>query len=243
MKVFFLGTGGMVSASRRAQPSVLLWGSEPVLLDAGCCVERRLIALGIDVCMINRIYVSHSHLDHIGGLAALLNERAKAHCRGPVAVYAPRDERLETFVNYFSPRSVPRPELFLYDPPCRVPSPEGWVVRAIKALHPVPSASYIIEAEGRRIVYSGDTSPNPELAEGCRDADLAIYEATMPLWMESEAAGFGHSTWKDALEICGEAKILALIHLSLESERELVSGNTGSKGIVLVPSDLTVLEV
>jgi len=243
LKVFFLGTGGMVSASRRAQPSVLLWGSEPVLLDAGCCVERRLKALGIDVCTINRVYVTHSHLDHVGGVAALLNERGKAHCSGTITLYAPRDERLEALVKYFSPRSVPKPELFFFESPSIIPSPRGWRIRAVRAVHPVPSASYVVEADNRKIVYSGDTSFNPELADECRDADLAIYEATMPLWMGKDASRFGHSTWKDAVEACSGARILALIHLSLESERELVSQKIGGNNIILVPSDLTVVEV
>jgi len=69
---------------------------------------------------------------------------------------------------------------------------------------------------GRKIVYSGDTAPNPELVELSREADLLIHESTFLDDLAERAEEDGHTTALQAAEIAKEAEVkqLVLTHLS-----------------------------
>lgn len=69
---------------------------------------------------------------------------------------------------------------------------------------------------GRKIVYSGDTSPNPELIEISRGADLMIHEATFLDELAERAEEDGHTTVLQAAQLAKNAgvKTLVLTHFS-----------------------------
>lgn len=69
---------------------------------------------------------------------------------------------------------------------------------------------------GRKIVYSGDTSPNPDLLELSRDADLLIHEATFLDELADRAEEDGHTTVLQAAQLAKDAGVtrLVLTHLS-----------------------------
>ena len=55
---------------------------------------------------------------------------------------------------------------------------EGVVVKSIPAIHTGDGpVSFIIEYQGMKVVFSGDTSPNKWLVQYATDADLLIHEA------------------------------------------------------------------
>ncbi|NPA75474.1 MAG: ribonuclease Z, partial [Euryarchaeota archaeon] len=69
---------------------------------------------------------------------------------------------------------------------------------------------------GRKIVYSGDTAPVPEMVEFARDADILIHEATADASLEEKANKYGHSTAQQAAQIAKESQVrkLVLVHIS-----------------------------
>jgi ribonuclease Z len=70
--------------------------------------------------------------------------------------------------------------------------------------------------KGRKIVYSGDTTPSREVAEAARDCDVLIHDATAESSMEEKANQYGHSTAKQAASIARQckARVLFLVHIS-----------------------------
>jgi len=54
--------------------------------------------------------------------------------------------------------------------------------------------------DGTRIVYGGDTGPNPGLVARAGGADLLIVEATLASTEEDDADGRGHLTLDEAIE-------------------------------------------
>lgn len=69
---------------------------------------------------------------------------------------------------------------------------------------------------GRKIVYTGDTRPIPEMVEFARDADVLIHETTTDSSLEPKVNEFGHSSARQAAEIAKEAAVekLFLYHYS-----------------------------
>ncbi len=89
---------------------------------------------------------------------------------------------------------------------------------------------------GRKVVYSGDTSPAEDIRDLAEGADVLIHEATFSSELAEEAAEANHSTTQQAAEIAKEANVekLFLIHPSprysdgsvLEEEAREVFPNT-----------------
>jgi ribonuclease Z len=69
---------------------------------------------------------------------------------------------------------------------------------------------------GRKIVYSGDCTPDQHLLDAARGADLLIHEGTFDASLEAEARERLHSTVKDAASTAKEAgvKQLVITHIS-----------------------------
>lgn len=72
------------------------------------------------------------------------------------------------------------------------------------------------EQEGRKVVYSGDTSPCPSVAKHAKQADVLIHESTFSEEEKAVAAQKKHSTALQAATIAKKAKAkkLVLIHFS-----------------------------
>src|SRR5688572_24021624 len=73
MKLTVLGSGTTVPHPRRASSAYWLETSGgSVLLDCSASVASRMATAGLDWPDLGAIWISHFHLDHIGGLAPLL---------------------------------------------------------------------------------------------------------------------------------------------------------------------------
>jgi ribonuclease Z len=99
---------------------------------------------------------------------------------------------------------------------------------------------------GRRIVYTGDTSPVQSVEIYAHDADLLVHEATFCEDDKARARETGHSTAAQAARTAVEAgvKLLALTHLStryfpreIRKEAQAIFENT------VVPRDFDTIEV
>lgn len=69
---------------------------------------------------------------------------------------------------------------------------------------------------GRKIVYTGDTLPSPEIVKVAENADVLIHDATADSSYEEKANRYGHSTARQAARAARESKatVLFLIHIS-----------------------------
>lgn len=86
-----LGTaGGPVVHPDRSQPANLLTaGNNLWLVDCGDGALEKLSATGHQPSDIDAVFISHLHLDHIGGLQGLIGLRWMQHQKRPLTIYGP----------------------------------------------------------------------------------------------------------------------------------------------------------
>ena len=73
-RVVFLGTGGALNPERYQASMLVQAAGTSFLLDVGggLGVVRRLLACQVDPLGVRHVFLSHRHLDHVGGLEPLL---------------------------------------------------------------------------------------------------------------------------------------------------------------------------
>jgi ribonuclease Z len=230
-RIVFLGTGGALNPERDQAAILIEAGGARLLLDTGggLGVVRRLRACEVDPSTVGHIFLTHRHLDHVGGLEPLLLTMSYHAWRAdaeppPVRLYAlsgsavairaalaaadsSAERRFGARLTWTTPAPGARMAL------------DGGVGFTLVPVDHLPSggeaAGCVIETEGVRVVYSGDTRPCEALADAARGTDLLIHEVG---GLESRADlvhAVGHATAADAGRLAARAGVraLALFHL------------------------------
>jgi ribonuclease BN (tRNA processing enzyme) len=218
MELRVLGSGTAVPhPARGAAGYAVRFPSGVLLLDTGPGSYRRWPSAGIRPDEVRWIASTHHHVDHSADLPAILFA-----CRVP---QTPRPERLvlvgppghAAFVaslagvwrDWLDAKGYERTLVELPDG-ARFEG-DGFALVARQALHTQPAVSYRVESGGRSLVYSGDSGPCDSLALLAKDADVALFDCSMPDGHEFE----GHMTPGQAGEIARRARVqrLVLVHL------------------------------
>jgi ribonuclease BN (tRNA processing enzyme) len=187
MKIRVLGAHGAEGLAQR--PSAFLL-DDTVLIDGGT-VGGALAS--IEQLAITHALVSHSHLDHIAGLAYLTETLALCEAETPVTIASldPVVAALRTSIF----NDIVWPDF------TRVPSPQapvlrfqslredveqqvaGFWVRPVPVTHTVPTSGFVVDDGTSALVYSGDTGPTEALwkaAAEVRGLRAVILECAFP---------------------------------------------------------------
>ena len=203
MRLEVLGCYGGEAPDRR-MPSFLIDGH--LLLEAGAVTEALPIR---DQVKLEHVLVSHAHLDHVVGLAFLVdNIQAAAARTGPVTTWslAPVVDVLQTycFNNHLWPdftRLPPDSPALRFE---KLPDGEamhvgGLTIVPITVHHTVPATGFVITDGTSGFVFSGDTGPTTRLWEtACRTPAVraVVVETAFPNRLETLARASGHFTPK-----------------------------------------------
>jgi len=155
--------------------------------DAGECCAYTAHVMGVDLLRLRKVVISHPHIDHTGGLANLLwtvRKLAKVQKRLPdheIELLLP-DLRIWDGVSFLSGmgeeiHAREYKDGLLYDD-------DGFRVTALHNRHlaheegvPWRSFGFLIECEGKRVVYSGDTKGVEDFAALMPGCDLLLMES------------------------------------------------------------------
>jgi len=162
-----LGCSGGIGGRHLRTTSFLL--DHDVLIDAGTGVGDLTLA---ELSQIDHIFVTHSHLDHVGSIPFMVDTVGGMRSR-PLVVHATR-ATLEILRNHLFNWSIwpdfteiPSPEApFLRYEEIEVGAPVtlgGRRITAIPARHTVPAVGYHLDSGAASLVFTGDTGPNEAL--------------------------------------------------------------------------------
>ncbi|GIX21727.1 MAG: cAMP phosphodiesterase class-II:metallo-beta-lactamase superfamily protein [Gammaproteobacteria bacterium] len=199
MRIRVLGCSGGIGAGLHTTGFLI---QERVLLDAGTGVGRLPLA---ELARIAHVFLSHAHLDHIAALPLLLDTRF-GQVREPLTVWGPaavlEDLRRHVFNWRIWPDFAALPDrrapALRYRPIERDETVEpepGLRLTALPAAHTVPACGYLVEGEGRRLAYSGDSGANPAFwrrLDALDRLDALIIECAFPQAQAGLAARAGH---------------------------------------------------
>lgn len=200
MRVLALGTG--MPNARMSQAGscwlVELGNGDKFFFDLGTgCIEKFSV-LGIPYGAANKVFLSHLHSDHFGGFASWWMGGLVAGRRLPVEVWGPNGASPDLGTKYAIDTTVESLKWDVTSRSGRLPSTpleikvnefdyrevnavvyqhNGVIVRTIPAIHAIDGpVSYILEWNGLKFVFSGDSTPNKWMIEYGKDADLFVHE-------------------------------------------------------------------
>jgi ribonuclease BN (tRNA processing enzyme) len=191
MRLTVLGSGTTIPHPKRSSSSYWLETSGgTILLDCSATAIRRSVDEGFDWTGLDTIWISHFHLDHVGGLAPFLagtkHSEEMKHREKPLRIYGPQGVRglLERFngVNNYKLFEQPFPlEVIEVEPLEKFEIVEGVTAVAMSTPHTEEScAIHIRDADDSTLVYTADTGFTEILATFARKVDLFVIEASFP---------------------------------------------------------------
>lgn len=197
-----LGTqGGPIPSGERSEPAnLLVVDGKPWIVDCGDGAMDRLAAAGFNPVQVNVAFISHLHVDHIGGLSALIGLRWFTGAKDVLTIYGPpgTDVLVKGIVESLTPTariglgvgsSGPTPEQLTRVVIVQDGSDltvNGVRVRAVRNSHFDDSAeqsddgsqslSYRYDYKGYGIGYTGDTGPSDAVARLEQGTDTLVSE-------------------------------------------------------------------
>jgi ribonuclease BN (tRNA processing enzyme) len=202
VKVILLGTGGpRPDPKRNASTTLIRFGEENILFDAGRGVVNQLVRAGVPLSSVNPVLLTHHHFDHIGDLYDVMLSTWMHGRKEPLRIYGPPETRrivdallTQVYDKDWQWRSIGEPSFGGWKPivvqdvaPGPVLDTGRWKVSAETVVHGdglgFPEAflkrwncyGYRFEAEGKVIAISGDTIDCDGLDRLARNADVLVH--------------------------------------------------------------------
>ena len=169
MRLRVLGCSGSIGGQQNRTTSFLV--DHDILIDAGTGVGDLSLA---ELTLIDHIFVTHSHLDHVNSIAFFLDSVGALRPK-PVTVYATGPTIAILKKNLFNwdiwPdfTVIPTPEqpFLRYQEIAvgKVIALGGRKITVLPAIHTVPAVGYQLDSGESSLVFTGDTGPNDALWE------------------------------------------------------------------------------
>jgi len=198
---------------------LLTAGETQILVECGSGAVSRLQEVS-HWSNLSAVVLSHLHGDHMSDMLvlkyALYLDMLEGKRREPLTVYCPAEPAAErSLLDYRGAMKV------VPVTPGDVLDIGGVTVRFVAAVHSIPALSMSFEYQGKRLVYSGDTEPNPALRQLAEGADMLLCEATLT----EDRRVPGHCVGADVGRLAMEARVGRLLVTHFET-RFPVSGIT-----------------
>jgi ribonuclease Z len=197
LEIVTLGTGSPIPDPNRAGSAILVRAAGTTLLvDCGRAVVMRLAGAGVFPPMLDRVFLTHLHSDHITDLNDVITTRwvmspveSPLPVTGPPGTAALLDRTLAMLDHDVQYRLDHHADLS-WRPTCEtteVSDGVAWETDSVRVVaaptdhRPVhPTVGYRIEAEGKVVALAGDTIPCEGLDRLCAGADVYVQTVVRP---------------------------------------------------------------
>ena len=201
MRIVALGTGMPSPRPKQAAACFLveLGNGDKFFFDIGAGCHERIAAQKIPYDFIDKVFISHLHIDHYGDLASFWLGGTTMNRLTPLRIWGPSGHEPDFGTAYAMEKMQ---EMYLWDIATRdgyidfrggqlevtefpyltdnetIFEENGVVIKSFPAIHAIDGAvSFILEWNDLKFVYGGDTAPNKWYLEYAKGADVAIHES------------------------------------------------------------------
>lgn len=162
MKITFLGTShGAPEVGRYCTSLLIEHGGYHFILDLGAPVEYLLKQKGLTIDTVKGIFVTHMHADHAEALTSVTKDFCTYHKNAEADLFLPEEEAVEPYKAWIKCLHGRIPDNLRVNvtKPGVIYEKYGLKVSAIRTEHispDVPSYAYIFEADGKKVLFTGD---------------------------------------------------------------------------------------
>jgi len=258
-KIFFLGTSAAIASEERDNTSILLIeGKDIILIDTPGCLLVKLAKLKIDYRLIENIFLTHSHPDHIYGLVSLLHSRYKLNDQINIYAHPKTLNLVKSLRRLFKLEDINKfPEIVYKKVKTNNIRPfynskdiSAW---AFKVKHSTESLGlrFFFKKSRISLVYCSDTAKSEDLIEAARACDYLIHDCFAPVRFFKKYPQLNrmHTSSLSLGKIARVIKPRVLIPIHFTSEVKY-SFNTVLReikrnfiGRIIVPRDLDILRL
>lgn len=190
MRLTVIGTGTVAPlADRTAAAYWLETGGVRLLMDCGAGTMNGCARFGIPWTQATHVAITHFHIDHWGELPMFLFASSMGTLpprSAPLTVIGPAGFRTRLVVlagalgDWVLDPGYPL-EIREIAPDQPMELAAGATLEAHRTpTHTAESLAYSVRAEGKRLVYTGDTGPDEDLGRWANACDLLVSECSLP---------------------------------------------------------------
>ena len=233
MKLTFLGTAaGLPRKGQACSSTMIEVGGKYYIIDAGAPVVNKLLDMDKTIEDIEAVFVTHSHGDHLFGIIDLIRcvNIPKIFQEAKINYYLPEKTVVTAIENYFNAAIGGIREdvnhIYTYGEGV-VFEDENLKVTAIPTSHMKilerPSYAFLVEREGKKILFTGDLSQNLKFDDFPKVAEEEFVDAIV-----CEGAHFSFETLAPVLKKC-KTKAVYFNHLKLDNIPLIEAANIGGE--------------
>jgi ribonuclease Z len=188
IRVIACGSGMPMPRLKQAAACFLIevGNGDKFIFDMGTGSMERLYALGIPLDFIDKVFLTHLHMDHMGDLPAFY-------------IYGPQNNRSKPLRIWGPGGGGTRPEWGTKAAMKHVEKTWAWMTGTLAGTIDTRSFSFIVEWNGMTLGFSGDTIPNKWWIEHTQGIDFAIHECFLTPGLAVEKWGFSPEEAMNAL--------------------------------------------
>jgi ribonuclease BN (tRNA processing enzyme) len=251
LKLVVVGSGScVVEQSHRASSAYILEiADKTLMIDTGTGSTRNLMQAGYSVDELDAVVNTHRHPDHISDLVPIVQDkvvRSFSQKEPDLKLYGPEghEEYLRDRMRHEMVESPDSISEFGFDLEINEIQQvqkifQGLKLYSIEAEHGPDGFSCLslrFEAEGKKVVFTGDTDYNQELEEFTEDADILVTDCSRPAGVNIH----GHMNLEECASLASRARVdhLVLSHLYPEAEQH----DLESEAFEIFSGEITVAE-
>ncbi len=162
MRIIFFGSShGVPEANRRCSSTMIEVGERRYFIDMGTQSIEQMITRNMPIDSVKAMFFTHMHGDHTNGLVSFVDLGSWYFKTIDPAIYLPEpvDEAVAALTAWLKVTGTPiRPFRFFPVQEGPLYEDEAIKVTAFRTKHNQMSHAFLIEAEGKRVLFTGDLS-------------------------------------------------------------------------------------